>query len=160
MAKSRKTWREKLEKQQEPKIVFASPDSKMAKRFGSGKMLIPKPLDVDALIRTVEKGKLVTQAQLRERLARDFKVDFTCPITTGIFVRIAAEAAEEELTAGKQEGTPYWRVIKTDGSLNQKFPGGAQAQAARLREEGHRIQPAQGKKPPRVIDFQKSLQQL
>ncbi|NVM56429.1 MAG: MGMT family protein, partial [Candidatus Helarchaeota archaeon] len=101
-----------------------------------------------------------TQAQLRERLARDFKVDFTCPITTGIFVRIAAEAAEEDLTAGKQEVTPYWRVIKTDGGLNQKFPGGAQAQAVRLREEGHRIQPAQGKKPPRVIDFQKSLQQL
>ncbi len=160
MAKTRTTWREKLEKEQEPKIVVASPNSKMAKRFGSGKMLIPRPLDVDALIRTVEKGKLVTQAQLRERLARDFKVDFTCPITTGIFVRIAAEAAEEDFTAGKQEITPYWRVIKTDGSLNQKFPGGAQAQAARLRDEGHHIQPAQGKKPPRVIDFQKSLQQL
>jgi len=31
----------------------------MAKRFGSGKMLIPKPLDVDALIRKVRKGKHV-----------------------------------------------------------------------------------------------------
>ena len=160
MAKKRTTWREKLHKEQEPKIVFASPDSKMAKRFGSGKMLIPRPLDVDALIRRVEKSKLITQAQLRERLARDFKVDFTCPITTGIFVRIAAEAAEEDLRAGKKEITPYWRVIKQDGSLNQKFPGGAEAQAARLREEGHSIQPAQGKKPPRVIDFKKSLQQL
>ena len=160
MAKKRTTWREKLEKEQEPKIVFASPDSKMAKRFGSGKMLIPKPLDVDALIRRVEKGKLVTNAQLRERLARDFKVDFTCPITTGIFVRISAEAAEENRRAGKKEVTPYWRVIKPDGGLNQKFPGGVEAQAARLREEGHSIHPAQGKKPPRVIDFQKSLQQL
>jgi len=123
-------------------------------------MLIPKPLDVDALIRRVEKGKLVTNAQLRERLARDFKVDFTCPITTGIFVRISAEAAEEDRRAGKKEVTPYWRVIKPDGGLNQKFPGGAEAQAARLREEGHSIQQAQGKKPPRVIDFKKSLQQL
>jgi len=33
MAKKRTTWREKLEKEQEPKIVFASPDSKMAKRW-------------------------------------------------------------------------------------------------------------------------------
>jgi len=160
MAKTRKTWREKLEKEQEPKIVVVSQDSKMAKRFGSGEMLIPKPLDVDALIRRVEKGKLITQGQLRERLAGDFKVDFTCPITTGIFVRIAAEAAEEDLRAGKKEITPYWRVIRPDGSLNEKFPGGAEAQAARLREEGHSIRPAQGKKPPRVIDFKKLLQQL
>jgi hypothetical protein len=51
-------------------------------------------------------------------------------------------------------------VLKADGSLNEKFPGGTGAQAARLREEGHIIEPSKGKKPPRVKDFEKSLQTL
>ena len=154
--KTRTTWREKLEK--EPKIVDIPP--KMVKRFVAGKMLIPSPLDVDALIRKVKRGKLVTQDEIRRRLAKDFKVNVACPITTGIFVRIAAEAAEEDLRGGKRQITPYWRVIKPDGSLNEKFPGGTKAQAASLRKEGHRIQPGKGKKPPLVKDFEKFLQKL
>jgi len=48
-------------------------------------------------------------------------------------------------------------VVKDDGSLNPKFPGGVKAQAARLKEEGHRIIAGQGKKPPKVQDFEKAL---
>jgi hypothetical protein len=152
------SWREKLEKKQEPKIVDIP--RKMVKRFGMGKMLIPRPLDVDALIRKVEKGKLVTQAQIRERLARDSGVDVTCPITTGIFIWIAAEAAEEDFRDGKKLVTPYWRVIKKDGGLNPKFPGGIIAQSARLKKEGHIILVSKGKKPPQVKDFEKHLQTI
>jgi len=43
-------------------------------------------------------------------------------MTTGIFIGIAAETAEGDLSRGKKQITPYWRVIKRDGSLNQKFP--------------------------------------
>jgi hypothetical protein len=150
MAKTRKTWREKLEVKQEPKVVD---DPR-----GRGKMLIPTPLDVDALIRKVERGKLITDKQIRERLARNFHADLTCPMTTGIFIHITAEAAEEDLINGRARRTPYWRVIKSDGSLNEKFPGGVEGQAARLKEEGHIIEP--GKKPPRVKDFEKSLQKF
>jgi hypothetical protein len=160
MPKTGKSWRQKLEEElpDHGKVVDIPP--RMQKRFGTGKMLIPRPLDVDALIRKVGKGKLVTVTQIRERLARDAHVDSACPLTTGIFLRIAAEAAVEDLRGGKQDITPYWRVIKADGSLNEKFPGGTAAQAARLREEGHSIQPGAGKKPPRVEDFEKSLQTL
>jgi len=41
--------------------------------------------------------------------------------------------------------TPYWRVIKSDGSLNEKLLGGLAAHAARLREEGHNIELPKGK---------------
>jgi hypothetical protein len=123
-------------------------------------MLIPKPLDVDSLMRSIERGKLATVGQIRERLAEDFHADFTCPLTTGIFIRIAAEAAEEDLGRGEKEITPYWRVIKADGSLNEKLPGGTEAQAARLREEGHSIEPGKGKRAPKVKDFGKSLHKL
>ena len=151
MAK-RKTWREKLEAEQERKVVD-NPKS-------GGTLLIPKPLDVDALIRKVQKGRLVTVNQIRERLARDYSADSTCPLCAGIFLRIAAEAAEEDLTKGITEITPYWRAIKADGSLNEKFPGGVAAQAAQLEKEGHTIEPSKGKKPPKVKDFEEALQGL
>ncbi|MCJ7424061.1 MGMT family protein [Candidatus Bathyarchaeota archaeon] len=145
-----KTWREKLEKAQEPKVVETP----------KGKMLVPKPLDVDAMLRRIEKGKIITLNQLRAKLAKDFCADYTCPLTTGIFVWIAAETAEEDLKAGRKEVTPYWRIIRNDGSLNEKFPGGAEAQAARLKKEGHAILPAQDKKPPKVKDYEKVMQKL
>jgi hypothetical protein len=41
----------------------------MQARFGKGTMVIPKPLEVDALIRCGPKGKMATVFQLREELA-------------------------------------------------------------------------------------------
>jgi hypothetical protein len=120
-------------------------------------MFIAKPLEVDALIRLTKKGMLITVAEIRAKLARDHNADTTCPLTTGIFVRIAAETAEEDLQNGKKRITPYWRVVKDDGSLNEKFPGGVKAQSRRLKEEGHSITPAKGKQPPKVKDFERSL---
>ncbi len=69
---SRTPWRAKLEKRkvQPPKIVRVP--AKWRKPFGAGTMAIAHPLHVDALIRTVRKGKLVTQTKLRERLAKKY----------------------------------------------------------------------------------------
>jgi len=160
MSKTRKTWRQKLEEEhpEHGKVVDVPP--KMQGRFGTGKMLIPKPLDIDALIKKVTKGQLATVTQIREKLAKVAHAHCSCPMTTGIFLRIVAEVAEEDFSNGQREVTPYWRVIKADGSLNGKFPGGVHVQAARLKEEGHIIEPNRGKKPPRVKNFEKSLQEL
>jgi alkylated DNA nucleotide flippase Atl1 len=135
--KTRKSWREKMETAREAKVVTIPP--KMQERFGRGKMLIPRALDLDALIRKVPRGKLVTQTQLREKLARDAGADVACPITTGIFVRIIAEAAEESSREGKLRITPYWRIVRDDGRLLEKLPGGPSAQAEKLAGEGHKI---------------------
>ncbi len=67
--KTRTSWRAKLEKEQERKIVD---DPK-----GRGKMLIPRPLDIDSMVRRVKKGSLVTDVQIRGRLAKDFQADST-----------------------------------------------------------------------------------
>ena len=150
MPKARKTAREKLEKEQERKVVDTA----------KGKMLVPRPLDIDALVRKIEKGKLATIDQIRKRLAHDFHAGYTCPLCSGMFLRIAAEAAEEDLAQGQQHVTPYWRVIKANGCLNEKLPGGVEGQAARLREEGHTIEPGKGRKPPVVKDFERYLQVL
>lgn len=150
--KSQIPWREKLEKPQEPKVVKIPP--RMA-RFGKGTMLIPTPKLVDQLLRRIPKGKLVTIGEIRKRLAMDFAADVTCPLTTGIFVRIVAEAAEEDRANGRQRVAPYWRVVKDDGSLNPKFPGGVQVQAQHLRREG--VSVAQAGKRTVVRDFEKRL---
>jgi len=147
---TRKSWREKLHNPNLPKVVEIPPN--MRKRWGSGTMLVPDPREVDALIRKVPAGSLVKVSELGATLAAKYAVDVTCPLTTGIFVRLAAEAAEEDARAGKRKITPYWRVVKEDGSLNPKFPGGVERQIERLREEGHRILPGSGKLPPRVAD--------
>ena len=149
------TWREKLEKDQPAKVVAVP--VKMQKRFGTGTMLVPRPLDVDGLIRKIPKGKLATTGQIGERLAKAAGADCACPMTTGIFIKIAAETAEEDLRKGKKRITPYWRVVKADGSLNEKFPGGVAEQAKRLRAEGHSIATGKGKKSPKVRDFQTAL---
>jgi len=158
--KSRKSGREKLENPPEglPKVVTVP--AKWKKRMGGKRVLVPTPLMVDELVRKVRKGKLVTVRQLRERLATQFNADSTCPMTLGIFLMIVAQAAEEDSQAGNKRIAPYWRVIKADGSLNPKFPGGVKAQATRLKEEGHRIIADKGKKPPKVQDFEKALTYL
>lgn len=171
--KSRTPWTEKLEKEQEARIVEVPP--KMQKAWGAGKMLIATPLLVDAEVRKIKKGKLTTVSQIMESLAKQFKTDCTCPMTTGIFLRIVAEAAEEDRANGKKQIAPYWRVLKSDGSLNEKYPGGAASQAAKLRAEGHTIEPtvgtwravsaqralsAKSNRPPKVKDFEKCLQKI
>ena len=155
--RSRKSWREKLENPPEglPKVINVPKE--WEKRMGGKRVLVPTPLLVDGLIRKIGKGKLVTVDQFRKRLAREFDADSTCPMTMGIFLMIVSYAAEEDLLAGKKQIAPYWRVVKTDGSLNPKFPGGVTAQTIRLKGEGHKILAGKGKKPPRVQDFEKAL---
>ncbi len=161
MPKKRKTWRQKLEElhPEHGKIVDVPP--KMQNKFLVGKMLIPRPLDIDALIHKIPSGKVATVIQIRDKLALDANANCCCPLTTGIFLRIVAEVAEEDLRSGKKDVTPYWRVLRADGSLNKRFPGGVQAQTARLEKEGHKVVASnRGKKPPRVINFEQSLQKL
>ena len=146
--RTRKSWREKMDNPNLPKLV-ATP-ARMERRLGPGTMLLPSPHEVEAFIRTVPKGSITTVSRIRRFLAEKHSADVTCPLVTGLFVRIAAEAAEEDAGAGKTHITPYWRVLKDDGSLNPKFPGGVKRQAQRLRSEGHRILPGTGKRPPRV----------
>ena len=146
---SRKTWREKMDNPNLPKLVAVPP--KMQKRLGRGIMLLPSPREVDAVIRSVGLGSVITVSQIRQVLAQRYAADVACPLVTGMFVRIAAEAAEEDAAAGKTEIAPYWRVVKDDGSLNPKFPGGVERQVERLRDEGRRIVRSGGKRPPRVV---------
>jgi hypothetical protein len=100
-------------------------------------MVIPAPREVDAIMRRIPFGKLITINEIRAILANKHKATICCPMTTGIFAWIAAHAAEEARAAGVKRITPYWRTLKTGGELNQKYPGGVARLRQLLRAEGH-----------------------
>jgi hypothetical protein len=70
---------------------------------------------------------------------------------------MAARAAEEDAATGRKDITPYWRTLKGKGELNAKYPGGLDAQAKRLKAEGHTIELNKAGKPKRVKDWEKKL---
>ena len=154
MSRQKKSWREKLADDKGcPKICAVT--GKLTRRWGTGKFVIPAPREVDALMKQVPRGCVVTINELRAALAKKHATDFACPITTGIFSWIAAHAAAEAEAEGKKRVTPYWRTLKTGGEVNPKYPGGVGAIARRLRAEGHTV--IQKGKKFLVPDFQNAL---
>src|SRR5271155_2957321 len=148
----RKTWREKLADDKDlPKV--ARIEGALSRRWGTGTVVIPAPREVDAAMRKVRKGRVVTINEIRAHLARKHRATIGCPLTTGIFAWIAAHAADEAAADGVKRITPYWRTLKAGAELNPKFPGGVAALKARLEAEGHRI--VQKGKRYVVVDFEK-----
>jgi len=134
----KKTFQEKLlDSKDFPKVVKL--EGKLAKMWGEGTCVIPAPIEVDEIMKSVPKGKLITINQIRKKLAKKHKATIGCPITTGIFARIAAGAAEEDKAKGKEDITPYWRTLKQDGVINEKYPGGTETQKKLLEKEGHKV---------------------
>ena len=115
-----------------PKIQIVT-DQATIQKYGGERMYFAPPIAYDALMRAVPRGKVITLGEIRAHLARQNGADFTDPITAGIFVSIAAWASFQR----QGDETPYWRTLKAGGELNPKYPGGVEAQRARLEEEGH-----------------------
>lgn len=135
---AKKTWKEKLSDSKDlPRVINLNAQAE--KRWGGKTMVIPAPIEVDAIMKTVKKGKVITINDIRKQLSEKHKTETACPITTGIFAWIASHAAEEDKKAGKKKITPYWRTIKSTGELNEKYPGGILAHKRALQAEGQEI---------------------
>ena len=78
-----------------------------------GKMLIPTPRLIQDYLHHTSKGRAVDIRQMRRDLASEFNADGTCPLTTGIFLRILAEYTHEQRESGKPLSSlaPVWRAI-------------------------------------------------
>ncbi len=122
---------------------------------GRGLMLLPTPMLVAEEMGKVYAGQLLTVSALRERMARRFKADLSCPLMTGIFYNLVAGATEEYLAEGKAPLAPYWRVIPDNGILSPKTPFGPERQAEHLQQEGHKVQPK--KEKLEVVGFRGAL---
>jgi len=75
VAKLKKSWREKLQDSRDmPKVVEVTPE--MSQRWGTGTVVIPAPLEVDGIMKSVPTGRLITINQIREILAKRHNATF------------------------------------------------------------------------------------
>lgn len=132
-------------------------DQRSIERYGGNRMYFAPPVDYDQIMKQVPMGRVITVGKIREYFARINDADFTEPITAGIFVSIAAWASHQR----SDNKTPYWRTLKANGELNEKYPGGIKAQKEKLEAEGHSII-QRGRKNIRyyVKDYEKVLYDL
>ncbi len=148
----KKSWQQKYDE--------ACEKGGVKKQTDKGMMYISTPKELESMIRKVPKGKLTSTKKFIEKLNKKHKVDFTCPLTTGIFTSVVANVAEEEMEKGKsqKEVAPYWRVIKEPkGYLYDKYLGMKSKQKKHLEAEGFKVVPSGTKKGPVVKDYEKYL---
>ena len=121
---TKKSWLGKLNENKEPKIKRIDID--FADIPSGSNMLIATPKIIDQYIQEIGVGKHINIKTLRKDLAIDHNADYTCPVTTGIFLRIVAEANHEKLQQGNcfEEITPFWRVIEPNSALAKKLTFG------------------------------------
>jgi len=135
MARKKKSWSEKL---QEAKAKEDLPKSFYCDK-AKQQLLVPSPAQIEHEIRGIRKGRVKTIKQVTDKLAVEHKVDLCCPMTAGIFAWIIAHAHHEMAEQGKKRVAPWWRLIKTDGQLNLKYPGNGLLQKQKLEAEGHSV---------------------
>jgi len=114
-------------------------------------IILVNPSELMTIIKQVPKGKLTTIVEVCRKIAMNHDVEACCSLTTGIFIMTAANAAEEISKEGKSLDIPYWRTLKTDGYLNEKYPGGQEAHKKLLEGENFRVI-ARGKRY-KVVDY-------
>jgi alkylated DNA nucleotide flippase Atl1 len=146
MVYKKKSWTEKLDDNKNfPKIIKFKrnfPCGKTLEKWGAkpgDTVVLTQPREVDAIMKKVPKGKIITIYEICKQLAKNHNAKFCCSLTTGIFINIAANAAEEAKEIGDKEITPFWRTLKIEGGLNPKFPGGEEKQKKLLENEGFKI---------------------
>lgn len=115
-------WTTRLHKGRPPKRVRLDKDFAGIK--AGTLMFVGTPPIIDAYLRKVPPSETRTIERMRRELARAHQCDATCPVSTAIFLRIAAEAAIEHLQQGKActEVSPFWRVIAPDSTIARKLP--------------------------------------
>jgi hypothetical protein len=119
-----KSWKEKFLNPPAPEVKET--EKPFAGIPGNSMMLIPTPQIIADYVEHIPLGQEGNVITMREDLARSYHAEWTCPLTTGIFLRIAAEKAWEEYQAGKSlnDITPFWRIVLPGTPLANKLACG------------------------------------
>jgi hypothetical protein len=134
--KPKKTWREKIDNSRPPEVQTL--DKAFSDMQVGEQMLISSPKEIEDFLYTIPSGTVVSVKQLRQDLAKTHGATNTCPLTTGIFLRIVAEAALEAVAAGKAwtAVAPFWRVVEPKSPLAKKLADGPNIIQAQREREG------------------------
>jgi hypothetical protein len=121
-----KSWQQKFDNGRSP--VLESADKDWAGIPAGEKFLISTPAEIDAYIKKIPDGKAVSFATLKKDISLEHGTPYMCPLTAGIFTRIVAERAFEQLQNGlpEKDVTPFWRVIDLKMPLAKKLSFGTE----------------------------------
>ncbi|MBS58025.1 MAG: hypothetical protein CL735_04615 [Chloroflexi bacterium] len=97
------------------------------------KMLISSPEKIADYIKNIPKGSQKNTKQMRLDLAKEMNADNTCPVTTGIFLRVAIQDHLEDHRI-IDESLPFWRVIDENHRIVDKL-GLSKEEIVSLREK-------------------------
>ncbi len=119
-----KSWSEKYQTRTEPDVKTL--EKSFADILAGEEMLIATPQIFEDYLKKIKEGKSKTIKEIRSDLAKKYSADKTCPMTTGIFLRIVAEANFEKLGQGigVEKIAPFWRAIEPGSSLAKKLSFG------------------------------------
>lgn len=118
---AKKTWKEKFVTNHEPHIELI--DKQFADIPAGATMFIATPTLVADYLHQTPAGANIDTKKIRQDLAAANHAEYTCPVTTGIFLRIVAEAAMEDHANGvaKNKLTPFWRAIPPKAPIRKKL---------------------------------------
>lgn len=105
----------------------------------NGKSIVLSPAEFDAVMKMIPERKLITVTEIKAYLAKKHNVDYIDGMATGICINQVANASKEREKLGSTDLTPYWRTLKAKGELNERYPGGIEAQKMQLEAEGHTV---------------------
>ena len=128
-----KSWKEKLNI--DKSFVIKRLDENFSDMKVGENMLIATPKIIDEYIKQIPKGININIKTLRNDLAQTYNADTTCPVTTGVFLRIVSEAAYEDLLNGEKNITPFWRVVDHESKTASKLACGINFIKKRRSEE-------------------------
>ena len=131
-----KSWNEKLHSPR-PHQVKPAPMNIAGMKKGQI-MLVPTALMIDKFIRNIPAGTSMDIKTMRQKMAGEHKAEVSCPITTGILLRIVAEAAWEDHDQGAPVSamTPVWRVLDKNATTTKKLSFDAQFLSDQRKNEG------------------------
>ena len=127
------SWKEKLNN--DKSFIVKRLDKNFSDMKVGENMLIATPKIIDEYIKQIPKGININIKTLRNDLALTYNADTTCPVTTGIFLRIVSEAAYEDLLNGEKNITPFWRVVDHESKTASKLACGINFIKKRRSEE-------------------------
>lgn len=116
-----KSWEEKFNSDKPHQVKQIDKD--FADIPAGAQMLIATPRIIADYLNQIPEGYGTDVKKIRTDLANEYGAQYTCPVTTGIFLRTVAEFAHEQIEAGKAltEVPPFWRAIDRKSNTIKKL---------------------------------------
>lgn len=118
---TKKSWKEKF--YEKPNFKIKIIDRSFWGYVRGSKMLIPSPKIIEDYVNQSDEGLKLSVETMREDLAIEFGADFTCPMTTAIFLRIVSEYSYEKYIENDSMDNicPFWRIVDPNSKLADKL---------------------------------------